>query len=306
MDTLTHVALGIGLGGLAYIDPHVAGSAEVASAVMACTIAAQQAPDADLVLRLFGNAVYTREHRGTSHSLPMLPIWALLVSGIVHLFFPDTPFWTLALWSFIGVVVHVASDIFNSYGTKALWPLSNRWIRLHVISIFDPFLFAMHALAILLWLGIGLAPVPIFIGLYLIVVGYYAWRCLERADLMATFMNSDTDTLTPSFSWTNWGVLRRIPGGSFQLGVLDHRELRMDITMHHSQHPAVEASKQAKEVAALLYFSDTACAQVVESLDGYRVRWVDVRFRIRQRFPFGVTVDLDRDLQVVKSKMGWN
>ena len=32
-------------------------------------------------------------------------------------------------------------DIFNSYGTQALRPISNKWIQLGVINTFDPIIF---------------------------------------------------------------------------------------------------------------------------------------------------------------------
>jgi inner membrane protein len=303
MDSLTHVALGFGLAGLAYIDPRVAGNPDVASAVLACTLITQQAPDTDLVLRLGGNALYTKHHRGISHSLPFIPIWTFLTAAIVHAFNPNAPFWTLALWSFISVLVHIGSDIFNSYGTKALWPLHKKWIRLHVIPIFDPFLFALHAIAILIWKSGAYPPAPIFTGLYLIVVGYYAWRCLERADLRKQF--TPADTLIPTFSWSIWSIMRARKDGGYQLGVYKDRKLTWEMHVEHDHHPAANVATQTKEVQALLAFSDSLCAQVESTTFGYRVRWVDVRFRFKQRLPFGATVELDENLQVLRSKISW-
>lgn len=49
-------------------------------------------------------------------------------------------------------LLHVFVDIFNSYGTQALRPISNKWIQLGVINTFDPIIFNImywnHAMVI--------------------------------------------------------------------------------------------------------------------------------------------------------------
>jgi inner membrane protein len=292
MDTLTHVAIGFGLAGLSYIDPTVAHHPEVARAVMLCTVIGQQAPDSDIILRLGGKALYQKEHRGISHAIPAIPIWAFLSSFLVHQLFNGVPFLTLFSWSLIAVIVHIATDVFNSYGTKALWPFSKKWIHLHVIPIFDPFLFGMHALSILLWKGGNFPPAPIFVGLYLILTGYYAWRYLERAELSKQF--KPEDTLIPTFSWTIWHVMRKRSDGSYLLGEWKHNKLKWQMEIENHHHHAIEASKSTPEVQALLLFSQYLCATITESENDYIVKWTDVRFRIKRKFPFTVIVYVDK------------
>ena len=83
MDTGTHFVMGIALGGLAAIDPVISDSSVTAQAVMLGTILGSQAPDIDTVLKLKNNAVYIRNHRGITHSLPAVLLWPLLISRIV-------------------------------------------------------------------------------------------------------------------------------------------------------------------------------------------------------------------------------
>ena len=49
-------------------------------------------------------------------------------------------------------LLHVFVDIFNSYGTQALRPISNKWIQLGVINTFDQLFFNImyrnHAMVI--------------------------------------------------------------------------------------------------------------------------------------------------------------
>ncbi len=107
MDTGTHVVMGIALGALATVDPVVAGSSQAAIGIMTATIIGSQIPDIDTVLKLKNNADYIRNHRGITHSLPMLAIWPLLISSILYLLFPAATFIHLLLWTFIAVGLHI-------------------------------------------------------------------------------------------------------------------------------------------------------------------------------------------------------
>ena len=49
-------------------------------------------------------------------------------------------------------VLHVFVDIFNSYGTQALRPITNKWIQLSVINTFDPIIFIILSTGVLLWI----------------------------------------------------------------------------------------------------------------------------------------------------------
>src|SRR5699024_2382744 len=60
MDTGTHVAMGVALGGLATLDPVVSNDSTLFTAVMVGTLIGSQAPDFDTVLKLKDNAAYIR------------------------------------------------------------------------------------------------------------------------------------------------------------------------------------------------------------------------------------------------------
>ena len=178
MDTGTHVVMGFALGGLATLDPVVAdGSA--ATCVLLATIIGSQAPDIDTVLKLKNNAVYIRNHRGITHSIPAVITWPLLISGALYLFFPEVNLLHLWLWTFLAVFLHVFVDIFNAYGTQALRPFTAKWVALGVINTFDPFIFGIHVVGLILW-GFGVHPGYTFSVIYAIIVVYYIIRFAER------------------------------------------------------------------------------------------------------------------------------
>ena len=54
------------------------------------------------------------------------------------------------MWAQLAVFLHVFVDIFNSYGTQALRPITNKWIQLSVINTFDPIIFTVLCIGIVL------------------------------------------------------------------------------------------------------------------------------------------------------------
>ena len=87
MDSGTHLVMGLGLAGLASIDPVVASDQTLYAAVLIGTVVGSQAPDLDGFLRLKSNAVYIRNHRGLSHSIPAIAIWSILITFLIQLGF---------------------------------------------------------------------------------------------------------------------------------------------------------------------------------------------------------------------------
>ena len=83
MDTSTHVLMGLGLASLAQVDPIVSGNEALTQAVLIGTVIGSNAPDFDILYHLKGNNSYLKNHRSHSHSLPVLPIWAILISLLI-------------------------------------------------------------------------------------------------------------------------------------------------------------------------------------------------------------------------------
>ncbi|MCM3339933.1 hypothetical protein M3650_15160 [Paenibacillus sp. MER TA 81-3] len=53
-------------------------------------------------------------------------------------------------------------------------------------------------------------------------------------------------------------------------------------------------------------FAERVVVHAQQWKDGYKVVWNDVRFWHRRGLPFGVEVELDEQLNVVKTKLGWS
>ncbi len=94
------------------------------------------APDADFVLRLFSDIVYLKYHRGITHSILLVPMWAWLCYSIIpeqRRKYPIMP-WLIA--SVLGI--HIFLDVITSYGTMLLSPFTDQRFTLDLIFIIDP------------------------------------------------------------------------------------------------------------------------------------------------------------------------
>jgi len=312
MDTASHFVIGLGLAGLAHIDPVVASDPNAMTAVLIGTVIGSQIPDSDGLFRLKGNATYIRMHRGISHSLPLLPVWTALITLLLTLLFRGLPLWHIVMWVGIAVVFHVFTDLFNAYGTQALWPLSKKWISWNIIHIFDPFIFFTHVAAILLWAMRWEEPTVIFPVLYVATGFYYVWKTMLHYALEKRLPKQDPEYaagdnyyLIPTVQFRLWNVVKRRRDASYTLGELRNGELSWIDKAKCDEHPAVEASKRHPDISALLYFTTFACAELKHHNWGYEVRWVDVRYRHRKYYPFVAVLLLDFDYRPIDSYVGW-
>lgn len=119
---------------------------------------AGMAADLDILIKSSADPLLAIEfHRHFTHSLFFIPIGGLLCSLLLHpllgrrwqLSYPQT-----LMWCVIGFATHGLLDGCTTYGTKLLWPLSDRRYSLDIISIVDP-LFTVPLLALVVWAAIA-------------------------------------------------------------------------------------------------------------------------------------------------------
>ncbi len=111
-------------------------------------------PDSDFIVQLFDPLLYLTTHRGITHSVVMLPLWA---AGLALVFA-----WILRRrysWrAFVGVVAlgigaHIAGDVITAFGTMVLAPFSDWRLQLPTTFIIDPYFttILLAGLAASLW-----------------------------------------------------------------------------------------------------------------------------------------------------------
>lgn len=310
MDTGTHLVMGIALGGLAMADPVVAGHPMTMTAVIAGTIIGSQAPDIDTVLKLRNNAVYIRHHRGATHSIPAVMTWPLLISGALWLLMPEANLLHLWLWTFLAVFLHVFVDIFNSYGTQALRPFSNKWVALGVINTFDPIIFGAHVIALMIW-AFGAPPVLTMGILYGLLVLYYISRFAVQSAIKQavrrTIPGATDIIVAPTMRYFQWRVAADTDRHHY-VGRAYGRSINIYDKFLKKPLPENELMQTAlkdKNLAAFTSFSPIYRWEINEFGDLYEVRLIDLRYRSNDYYPFVAVAHLDKDYKIVNSYTGW-
>ena len=135
MDTLTHA-----LSGALLARATARGDApprslprRVAAGFLACA-----APDLDFVAGFFGPVAYLENHRGVTHSLLALPLWAFVLAWALAKLLREPRGWR-ALYGVcaLGLGLHIAGDVITSYGTMVLAPISDWRAGLGTTFIID-------------------------------------------------------------------------------------------------------------------------------------------------------------------------
>ncbi|MGD7046100.1 metal-dependent hydrolase [Jeotgalibacillus proteolyticus] len=310
MDTGTHIVMGFAIGGLAAIDPVVANDPVTAQSVLIAAVIGSQAPDADTVLKLRNNAVYIRHHRGITHSVPAVMLWPLGITAVIYPFFPEANLLHLWLWTFLAVFLHVFVDIFNSYGTQALRPFSRKWVALGVINTFDPIIFGIHVIGLIIW-AFGADPVPTFLIMYSVIVGYYIIRFMlqsaVRHSIKKTIPQADSVIIAPTIRFYQWRIAAETKE-HFYVGRAYGRSITIYDKFKRISIPDNEIFQKAKtdpNVSAFLSFSPIYRWELTESDDQYEVRFIDLRYRSNDHYPFVAVVQMDQNLTIQSSYTGW-
>lgn len=310
MDTGTHITMGIALGGLATLDPVAASHPATAQAIMAGAIAGSLAPDLDTILKLQNNATYIRNHRGITHSIPAVMLWPLLIILIVTFFFPTANLLHLWAWTFTAVILHVFVDIFNAYGTQALRPFTKKWIALGIINTFDPFIFLVHIAGIIVW-GLGAHPGYTFLIVYSILVIYYIVRFRMQRNVAkavhAKIPHVTSLIISPTLRFSHWH-LAITAKNHFYVG----RAIKNKVIVYDQfdkvpipESDIIDAAKEDRNLSAFLSFSPVYRWEIEEYNDHIEVRFIDLRYRSKDYYPFVAVVQLDYDLNIICSYTGW-
>lgn len=310
MDTGTHLVMGIALGGLAMADPVVATDTVTMTAVIAGTIIGSQIPDVDTVLKLRDNAVYIRHHRGATHSIPAVLTWPLLLSGALWFIFPEVNLLHLWLWTFLAVVLHVFVDIFNSYGTQALRPFSNKWVALGVINTFDPIIFGAHVIALMIW-AFGADPVWTISIMYTVLVFYYISRFALQSAIKHAIRNTVPGAteifVAPTMRFFHWRIAADTDKHHY-VGRAYGRTINFYDKFMKKPLPESELIQTAlkdKNLSAFVSFSPLYRWEINEYGDIYEVRLIDLRYRSNDYYPFVAVAHLDQDYNILNSYTGW-
>jgi len=101
-------------------------------------LVAAAAPDLDFVIGFIGPIEFLLHHRGATHSLILLPLWAYLLARLsAVLWRRDRPWRAYFGVIALGLVTHIAGDWITSFGTMVFAPVSDIRVGLGATFIID-------------------------------------------------------------------------------------------------------------------------------------------------------------------------
>jgi inner membrane protein len=184
MDTITHALSGALLARAMAPAAAKAGDIPIARRVVIGGLAAAL-PDLDFITSYLSPLAYLYYHRGVTHSLLMLPLWAIAIGWLCAAACRDRGRWRdYAKIVAAGIGIHITGDLITNYGTMIFAPLSDAryaWSTTFIIDLwFTGILLAGLACAAL-WRR---SRMPATIGLA-VLVGYVAFQHAQQQRAIA-------------------------------------------------------------------------------------------------------------------------
>jgi inner membrane protein len=304
-STHTFVALAIARTGAGKWAPRAAVTAVIAS----------NFPDIDSIAGLWGTAAYLDHHRGITHSLIGVPVFALLVSGVMYFF--SEKFWPTYAIALISMATHPALDYLNSYGLRPLLPWSRKWFYGDAVDIIDPYLDFVLLIGILAgawtprikrgaaWVSLVLAV--LYIGAR---VELHAMALSKLNNQASQISGVQTSAALPRMLNPQlWNGIIETNRTITQLPIYALREQFPpgDRAIRLSRGPSgdvVAHAANAPSAAALLRFARFPITRVEQLSSEYRVTFFDFRF-YRQGTALASEVTLNQSMHVVKDDLSF-
>jgi len=286
MDNITHGITGIGIG---YIAQELLVGSQ--PGLVACALLASQFPDLDVIIGARSKSAYLKHHRGFSHSLLLAPLYAGLIAWGVKIFTPQTSYWYLFLVSLLSLGLHLFFDLLNAYGTKLLWPISNRRFAWDILMIIDPLIILVFAFGLSLYLVnnqkdllFSLYP---FLGLYILAM--LNFRLKARDYLAKLYKNTvQINLLPPVLGWRRWNFIVE-DENIYYLGKIDAYSGSVEVIEKlcpEEECSLVLSSKEDPAVQVFLEFARFPWYSKKEMEQDIVVKWSDLRYRLRERDHF--------------------
>ena len=113
-------------------------------------------PDLDVAFMALGKRFYLKNHQALTHSLPLSPLYALLLAS--PLFLLEGFSWSLILAALLGLWLHIALDWSNTFRLAPFAPFSYRRYSLDAIFFIDSVALTLTAGFYLLYNTVAAEP----------------------------------------------------------------------------------------------------------------------------------------------------
>lgn len=154
MDTITHSLLGA-LTIRAGLPRTVPGSEPGSLRFVVAGGVAAAFPDIDYLTYWIDPLTFISDwHRGATHSLVLLPVWAVLLGSLFTGLSRDRTHWrAYVLISAVALFSAILSDTLTAWGTQILWPLSDYRAAIGTTFVIDPWFTGIIGLSLAAAIG---------------------------------------------------------------------------------------------------------------------------------------------------------
>lgn len=277
MDSLTHLVLGHAMGVFASGSTPAAQAGAYWGALVGNSL-----PDIDVPVGFLAGRGWAL-HRKFTHTIPGVLGLSLVAAAVITAAIPGSRAGLTFAWTLAGCIVHVLLDCHNLFGTRPLWPFSNRSFGWGVLFIMDPFILITLGVGDVAhlagWLSTGsLKAIYAVNGLY--TLGrWVAWAILRKR---MTAPGVVRFTMAPYFLF--WRYLRETDNAmEYGRVKLLTGSLKPLESVKPARGPAVDASRMDPQVATFLHHARYPFARVDLIDQRYRVTWEDLYGRLRGR-----------------------
>jgi inner membrane protein len=137
-------------------------------------------PDLDVVTSWISPLSYLYNHRGVTHSLLMLPLWAFALAWLCALIWRRDRNWR----AYFGVIalalgIHIAGDWITSFGTMVLAPFSDERFKLSTTFIIDLWFTGIILAGLLVSLAWRRSRVPAVAGIA-VLAAYVGFQYVQQ------------------------------------------------------------------------------------------------------------------------------
>ena len=300
MDPITHAVVGVSIAVLCG-EPIALSN----PALLGC-IAGAVIPDSDIIMQFKGSFSYLKSHRGFSHSIPMMFIYAIFITSAIVMLFDSTLWTKIISFTLLGCFSHILLDITNSYGARIIAPFNQKRITFDLLLVYDPILIILSALIILPSTRAIIGPDVVFTIFMIYLSARFAMKARAESIIRSTIgenINIKSIRILPSMTnLIRWHFIITTDTGKItgdvrifpqKIRVLNElTNINDDLLILASNTPMAEFFSE---------FTSEYHINCEEVEDGYVFRFVDLRYYIAKEFVHNATTVLNKDFEVVKS-----
>ncbi len=302
MDPVSHAIIGLSVFAM-HQSPDISNPAFIGTLIGAV------APDLDIVTKIRSDYVYLKHHRVESHSIIGVVGIAVIVTLALSLFYPTDLLPQVFLWTMIGSISHILSDLLNSYGVSLLYPFSRKKYSLSLITIYDPVILLLSGYVLFFSKRSILenTSMAMILFLYLLIKQlnrqfltkkiktHYLSQCNKRIIENVSVMPSD-------YNIAQWDYIvstekEYIVGEINSLGGIPTAFRHLDKNFD----PIIE---KTQEETLGLYFKDFTPLfhiELEQELNGIIVKMIDLRYKVRNGFKHHAMFYYNENAELLRS-----